>query len=357
MSEPIIKTVEDLRHYLYLAMKLEHATIPPYLLALYSIHPGTNLDATQVLRVVVVEEMLHLTLAANLLNAVGGTPNLTIPGFLPDYPTYLPDGEHDFQVPLQGFSKDAVLNSFLKIERPAPAPNEGLRMLHREPNVRILTKHPFGDDLHFYSIGEFYREIQNGFKYLYEQHGKAIFTGSVTRQVTAEYFYSGGGKVVPVTDIQSAFEAIDKIVDQGEGFDCGVYDGEGEMAHYYRFQELVLGKYYEKGNSAGNPTGPAFQVNWENVYIVQQNAKVCNYDDAPELKAAAVAFNQQYSVFLSLLTSAYNGMPELLLKAVPHMFTLRNAMLQLIHNPMPGFTGRNASPTFEMTPAGLGVPE
>ena len=31
--------------------------------------------------------LLHLTLAANLLNAVGGTPNLTNPGFLPeDYP-------------------------------------------------------------------------------------------------------------------------------------------------------------------------------------------------------------------------------------------------------------------------------
>jgi hypothetical protein len=55
-------------------MKVEHATIPPYLLALYSIHPGTNLDATQVLRVAVVEEMLHFTFGANLLNAVGGKP-------------------------------------------------------------------------------------------------------------------------------------------------------------------------------------------------------------------------------------------------------------------------------------------
>jgi hypothetical protein len=357
MSEPIIKTVEDLRHYLHLAMKLEHATIPPYLLALYSIHPGTNLDATQVLRVVAVEEMLHLTLAANLLNAVGGRPNLTAPGFVPDFPTYLPDGEHDFEVPLQGFSKDAVLNSFLKIERPAPAPKESMRMVHRKTNTRILTKHPFGDDLHFYSIGEFYRAIQNGFKYLYEHHGKAFLTGSSAKQVTAEYFYSGGGKVIPVTNICTALEAIDKIVDQGEGFDNGVYDGEGELSHYYRFQELVLGKHYEKGNPPGKPSGPKVEVDWEKVYIVQQDAKVCNYDDEPELKAAAIAFNQQYAAFLALLTVAYNGMPELLLKAVPQMFTLRNAMLQLIHNPMPGFTGRNASPTFEMTAAGLGLPE
>ena len=64
-----ITTVAALHRYLHKAMQLEHATIPPYLMALYSIEPGTNSDATHVIRVVVVEEMLHLTLAANLLNA------------------------------------------------------------------------------------------------------------------------------------------------------------------------------------------------------------------------------------------------------------------------------------------------
>ena len=79
MSEPRITTVDTLHAYLRSAMQLEHATIPPYLMALYSIKPGTNSDASHVLRVVVVEEMLHLTLVANLLNAVGGDPDLTAP--------------------------------------------------------------------------------------------------------------------------------------------------------------------------------------------------------------------------------------------------------------------------------------
>src|SRR5687768_12916112 len=70
-----IRTVEDLREYLQVAMQLEHATIPPYLMALYTIRPGTNPDAVRILRVVAIEEMLHLTLAANLLNAVGGIPD------------------------------------------------------------------------------------------------------------------------------------------------------------------------------------------------------------------------------------------------------------------------------------------
>ena len=67
-------------------MQLEHATIPPYLTALYSIIPGTNSDAFHVLRVVAVEEMLHLTLVANVLNAVGGVPDLTAAGFRPALP-------------------------------------------------------------------------------------------------------------------------------------------------------------------------------------------------------------------------------------------------------------------------------
>src|SRR5271155_84563 len=100
MPEPRIKTLDQLRTYLNKAMQLEHATIPPYLTALYSIHPGTNSDAAHILRVVAVEEMLHLTLAANVLNAVGGKPNLSAKGFVPSYPTYLQTGETDFEVGL-----------------------------------------------------------------------------------------------------------------------------------------------------------------------------------------------------------------------------------------------------------------
>ena len=103
-TAPAIRTVADLHYYLRVAMQLEHATIPPYLVALYSIKPGSNIDATNVIRAVVVEEMLHLTMAANLLNAVGGTPDLTYTGFVPTYPAYLPDGEDDFEVGLAAFS-------------------------------------------------------------------------------------------------------------------------------------------------------------------------------------------------------------------------------------------------------------
>ncbi|MFN4089492.1 MAG: ferritin-like domain-containing protein, partial [Alphaproteobacteria bacterium] len=71
MTRYAIRDVASLHRHLYAAMQLEHATIPPYLTALYSIHPGTNREAWHVIRTVAVEEMLHLTLVGNVMNAVG----------------------------------------------------------------------------------------------------------------------------------------------------------------------------------------------------------------------------------------------------------------------------------------------
>jgi len=93
MGAPLVGTItsrESLREHLQLAIELEHSTIPPYLCALYSIEPGRNLEAVEVIGSVLVEEMLHLTLASNLLNSVGGRPRLDIPQTLPGYPRPLP---------------------------------------------------------------------------------------------------------------------------------------------------------------------------------------------------------------------------------------------------------------------------
>src|SRR5215471_9110418 len=99
-----IDTPESLREHLQWAIALEHATIPPYLCALYSIRDGHNEEAAEVIRSVFMEEMLHLTLAANILNAVGGEPRIDTPAMLPSYPMYLPHSNRAFLVSLQKFS-------------------------------------------------------------------------------------------------------------------------------------------------------------------------------------------------------------------------------------------------------------
>jgi hypothetical protein len=342
-----ITTIEELHHYLHLAMQLEHATIPPYLLALYSIHPGTNPDASHVLRTVVVEEMLHLTLAANILNAVGGTPDLTAPDFVPLYPTPLPDGETDFKVDLQRFSKEAI-ETFLKIERPGEAPDEASRLVRRPGEKSLVSKPLQHPELHYYSIGEFYAEIARGINYLAETVGPAkLFTGNPAKQATPEYYYSGGGELIPVMRLEDAAAAIDLISGQGEGLGGEIYDKEHELAHYYRFDQLKRGRYYQPGDQPHEPSGPTLTVDWDAAYPIEKNPRVKDYGDA-ELYAAAIAFNRSYAQFLALLTKAFNGQPQLLLDAVPQMFRLREKITQLIHNPIPGKPGVHAAPTFEL---------
>jgi hypothetical protein len=344
-----ITSLAQLHRRLYLAMQLEHATIPPYLTALYSIKPGKNPDAVHILRVIAVEEMLHLTLAANLLNAVGGEPDLTVPGFVPNYPSYLPDGETDFKVHIAPFSADLV-DTFMKIERPGRGTG---RLVSRvfPAGATVLGTYPEEEVLHYYSIGEFYAAIQRGIERLENEarlRGETIFTGKRERQVTSEYYYSGGGKLHPVTDLASALEAIRLITEQGEGLECGIYDHEGELSHYYRFDELKRGQYYQKGDQPGRPTGPTFKVEWEAAYPIKPDVKLADLPAGSELHDMAVAFNKAYARFLDTLTHAYRGEPQRLMEAVPQMFEFRNLMNQLVRNPLYEGSGYTAAPTFEI---------
>ncbi|MDA0160132.1 ferritin-like protein [Solirubrobacter ginsenosidimutans] len=357
MASPRITTVEELQRYLYAAMQLEHATIPPYLTALYSIHPGTNSDAFHVLRVVAVEEMLHLTLVANVLNAIGGTPDLTAPDFIPVYPAYLPDGEVDFAVSRERFCRDS-LDTFLKIERPREAPDEESRLVHRQHRgTKLITAAIGAEDMRFYSIGEFYREIERGLRFLEKEKtaaGEELFVGDPARQILPQYYYSGGGEVVPVTDLHSACAALRLIAEQGEGVGGRIYDVERELAHYYRFKQLLHGRYYQDGDEPDDPTGPPLDVEWDAVYPLKKNASLADYPEGSELHTAALAFNAAYADFLELLTRAYTGSPELLIEGVADMFRLRERMTALMHNPIPGQDGVNASPTFELAPVAVG---
>jgi hypothetical protein len=364
-----ISTIEELNDYLYRGLQLEHATLPVYLTALYSLHPETNSAAWHILRVVAIEEMLHLTLAANVMNAIGTEVDLTKAGFLPTYPTRLPDGETDFLVDLQPFTPEAVDN-FLQIERPRQAPEESKRIVvrsrvheavakagQRRPIIGpLLATVPGQPEKMFYSIGEFYEEIIRGIVYLeeeYKKQGKTLFTGDPSRQVTPEYYYSGGGEVIPVTDLDSAMRALTLIAEQGEGLGGGIYDGEGELAHYYRFQQLKLGRYYLPPDQPDQPTGPPLAVDFDAVYPVKKNPRLSDYPPGSELRAAAEEFNAEYAAFLGMLTRAYSGEPRLLLEAVWEMFRIRDGIVRLARNPMPGQDGVNAGPTFEVNePAG-----
>lgn len=350
MSLYAIEDRETLHRYLYAAMQLEHATIPVYLTALYSIKPGTNSEAFHIIRAVAVEEMLHLTLVANVMNATGGKVDLNTPGFVPPFPCYLPDGEDDFQVSCRKFSKEAI-NTFLQIERPADLDPGEPPVIHRPRKALGLNAgrpHHEGE-AHFFSIGQFYHAVGEGLKKLHAEMGDELFNGDPAWQIGPEYYYSGGNDLVPVTDMKSALRALDIIAEQGEGVTGHIFDEDGEIAHYYRFQQLILGKYYQEGDAPNQPSGSDVEVDWDAVFPVKTDAKIEMYPEGSDARTKAEAFNASYADFLSMLTTAFNGQPNLFIDAVGGMFQLKELFFQLMR--MPLADGENAAPTFEINPA------
>jgi hypothetical protein len=346
-----ITDIDGLHRHIYAAMQLEHATIPVYLTALYSIKPGTNADAAHILRVVAVEEMLHLTLAGNLMNAVGGKVDMTQPGFVPPFPTALPDGELDFTVDCQGFSRQAV-ETFLRIERPAELDDGIERTLSREAHHSALSaSRPDKDaapEEHFFSIGQFYKAIEEGLHFLHNKMGDSLFSGDPSYQISNEYYYSGGGKLIEITDMETAMQALNLIAEQGEGITSQVFDSDGEISHYFRFHQLIAGRYYKLGDQINQPTGGRFEVDWEAVFPTKTNARLSDFEEGTDLHEQAVRFNYAYFDFLELLSNSFNGNPETFTEAVGGMFKLKELFYQLMRQKISEEGNLNAAPTFEI---------
>jgi len=295
-----ITSLESLREHLQWAIELEHSTIPPYLCALYSIEPGRNLQAIEVISSVVVEEMLHLTLAANLLNAVGGRPQLAISKMLPGYPRPLPHSDRSFEISLFRFGPE-VIESFLKIEKPSPQ-----------------CDHPEADN--YETIGQFYQAIERGFRELSATLGEAnVFCGDPARQVTDQHFYSGGGQIVSVDNLVNALAALEEIVEQGEGAahsqvwdrDSDVFHPErDQVAHYYRFQELKLGRRYRRGDTPRSGlTGDPISIDWDAVRPMRTNPRTADHVVGSPIRLAQEEFNHSYCGLLRSLEEVLQRRP------------------------------------------------
>jgi hypothetical protein len=329
-----IDTLEQLRDHLQIAIEVEHSVIPPYLCALYSIEDGTNAAAAASLHDVVVEEMLHLTLAANVLNAIGGVPDLIHQDFVPRYPSYLPHGNDTIVLNLASFSREAVAG-FLQIEHPS-AP-------HSPPQAHEYA-----------SIGQFYAAIVEAIERLAKTHPN-LFRGKRSRQITPEYYYNSGGNVIEVTDLHSAKRALEIIVIEGEGHDC-IYDRRHpprkedteDLAHYYRFMQIYEDRFYRKGDTGkSGPTGGPFPVDWDaGIYPMRMNPKSGDYPPNSELWCASNAFNVTYRQLLHVLHRSFNGEPGKLLESVPLMFRLKTQAQGLMKAPS-GHFDTTAGPSFE----------
>lgn len=369
-----ITSVEDLRVHLQFAIGLEWATIPAYLAALYSIPDGDNTAASGVIQSVVIEEMLHMALAANVLNAIGGEPSTapvedvpapgTVSSPVPVFPGQIPFLP-TIELHLRRFSPEA-LDLFLEIEHPA-------------------SETPACPDVGYGSIGAFYHAIcvaledenicpDSLFEEFAETRGHC--------QIRPQDFYGGAGVLHEVTCRQDAVRAIGKIVTQGEGISESVLhekadergvavsrlgipvgdddvlrDGWKMYSHYARFREIRAERHYRPDQDIGQrPAGAVLPVDWDRVYPMATDPGNPDKDySGTDVEAALHSFDVTYTTLVDDLYAAFNGRrreePDDLTmtgRAVTVMWALKHQAVALMKTPSPigDDRGQTVGPSF-----------
>jgi rubrerythrin len=328
-----METDDDLRAALQNAIALEHATIPPYLTALLTLS-GTSESveyAKSEITEVIKEEMLHMTLACNILNAVGGQPKIADASFVPTYPGTLPMGvAGDLEVGLRRFSKALVEHTFMEIEKPLkvlPIPDRRHAAAAAEP----------------ITIGQFYAGIAARI----DGHPE-LFTGHADLQV------SGVLGAFPVTDVKDALTAIETIVEQGEGTSKLPLDLQKDVAHFYSFQQFSKGMRIVHDDSSEftvsfDPDQPITIDDTADVIAMIDDPPLVTYDaadaHAEELSTKADVL---YSDMLRALQRAFNGDSNALGDAVGAMSDLEEAITTLLKVQLTAgpFAGQFAGPRF-----------
>ena len=196
---------------------------------------------------------MHMTNAANVLNAIGGHPDIDSPSFIPKYPLELPI--LNIPVDLVWFTMNSV---------------EHYQMLESIP--------PSGYNS---SISMAYETIVNLLSTLCDQHGEpAVFTGNRSLQVNASTSY---GQIAPaVYTLDGARAALIGVADQGGGCpvtgkpwpeQSSISSGpqghhnsaeDANFSHAARYTEIRKGRSYRQGDKLGEPTGEERSVDWHN---------------------------------------------------------------------------------------------
>jgi hypothetical protein len=334
------------------AVKLEFATIPLYLAALWSIKdppkppsngtwpPSTCFGAYAVLRGIAVEEMLHFGLACNMLTTIDCVPDIA--GAVPSYPGFgLPGNVRpDLWVSLAGLNKERIANLFMQIEYPE----------YPVPGTTPPPPPPPGD---YATIGALYDAIASTFQTL-----EPPITGKnqLTQATFGNYGCIGPSvgepdapETLPALDSMSKVQAaIETIKEQGEGTSAGpdAPDYRNELAHYFKFGSVFHEALYVQGpggkwDYTGDP------IPYPAVAQMQEVPKGGYPDPAPDVARALLDFNKAFTAVIDGLQAAWeSGSNDDLNKAIGTMFGLAALAGPLYEMPVPG-TQDTYGPTFE----------
>jgi hypothetical protein len=337
-AQPLI-TDDDLRAALQNAIRLEHSTIPPYLTALATLSGSSESVkyARQAITDIVVEEMLHMTLACNILNAIGGHPVIADPDFVPKYPCEPPMGiAGDLVVHLRRYSKALVEDTFMKIEEPEIPVDIPVR----QPAIAAAAEEPL-------TIGQFYA----GIRARIAGHAE-LFTGDPALQVSGLFFDEG--EDIRVTDVDSALLAIETIVEQGEGTPKSPLDLQKDIAHYYSFQQFSKGMRIVEDPASHfkvsfDPDQPITIDDTADVIQMVDDPPTVTYDDADwRAERLCAEADESYTKILRALHRGFNGEPDKVEDAVGAMYEFKTILGELLQQRLTAgpLAGQYAGPRF-----------
>jgi hypothetical protein len=312
-------SIEDAWSMLQTAIGVEFGTLPPYLYAMFSIPPGENVAAANLIKSVLLQEMVHMCLACNILNALGGTPRLSPPSYPGPLPGDIgPVGGEALIIHLLPLS-ECAMEQGMNIEQPEKIPDFPVRTAAFAAPVPGTG-----------TIGQFYAAID---AYLATLPPGAWCANR--NQISDNQFFPG--QLFAVNDYDDAHRAIGEIVSEGEGAKDDPLDFQSELAHYYRFGEVFHDKVLTK-----TPEPPGFAwgpqplgVDWALVYPAIPDP--CTHDfskDSQAAQDAQAACNAAYSAMVDALQAAVTGSEGALGNAVRAMFDLRLAAKVALHTPL-----------------------
>uniref|UniRef100_A0A1X7V109 Iminophenyl-pyruvate dimer synthase domain-containing protein n=1 Tax=Amphimedon queenslandica TaxID=400682 RepID=A0A1X7V109_AMPQE len=303
---------ENLREQLQIGLKLELATIPIYITSLYSIGDGCNTQVYKTIRGILMQEMLHLALVGNIINAMnGGHPIIDSPDVAPKYPSVgLPGCVHpSLNVHLKKISIKHIYDVPLVLEKPK------LSCVTEDVYAELEDRHN--------TIGEFYTEIEECIEKL-GQLKKEVFRPNKF-QVSWPWKPSEElGTLIEVKNTQTALEAIREIKEQGEGaspIDPTVGHG-AQLGHYYQLMEIVCQKKLVKNEDDKHYSysGADIPFDSEGVWPMRDNpSKNCLTGNC---YTEARAFHTTYRKLLRELDATFGGEPERIKSAVTVMESL-----------------------------------
>jgi rubrerythrin len=323
------KSAPDLWVHLQNAIELEHSTIPPYITAMYSLKPGTNKSIANLIRSIVIQEMQHLTIASNVLIAIGGQPKINEKSFIPEYPGPLPMNIGDLHVGIEAFSIPLVKNVFMAIEEPE----------HPIPVATALA----AEEETFATIGEFYDAVKDQITNL----GTKIFVNKHAPPQVLVSDYFPPDVLFAITGPDDASRAIDIIKTQGEGTSTDPFDTPGEPAHFYKFGEIAAGKTLVKTQTGFSYGGDPIPFDSSGVLPLRPNCRIADYPDGSQAKTRITQFAYSYSNMLNALHGVFSVNPDKLDAAVGLMYDLRTSAASLMETPDPTKPGFNVGPSFE----------